>query len=86
MQCKKLKKSEGRTRHILEGDFSSLVGKPSTCPFHPSSSNRCSSWRKSITTGDSNQGCSRRNDGEDLPHDKIKNPYISKPLKKRRKI
>ena len=77
VQSNKFKESKVITRQRPKCDSSSHASNQLALPIHPSSSTRCSSQNKFITTGGSNHEGSLGGDyGKDTHCDKIKPPHI----------
>lgn len=79
---KKSKQGKQKMRHIPKGEYPSQYGSKSNHPVYSSSSNRRTSQRKSTTGGESNEGCSGGDDGEDPLHSKIEKDNVIDSLQK----
>ena len=85
VKSKKLKQSKPETRQRPKCESPSQVGSQSYYPICPSSSNIRVSYRKYATGGESKEGCSRDNDREDPPWDRVDKSHVNDPPRKRRK-
>ena len=72
-------------RQIPKGEFPSQVDSQSNHVVHLSFSNGKTSQRKPTTGGESNEGFSGGDDGEDPPHGKIEKYHVIDPPYKGRK-